>query len=398
MNWLQRLNNIQLTITTGDGKEYTPLWRNAVKNITYNTEGFDFIEKDGSYVARKRRSGRRFPILLYFQGEDHLKVAADFEQSANDPRPWTIKHPYYDLLFVQPLDLKFDNSEHNVTKITGTVWETEQEKYPQGEVFTTFVLGREKQNIDLTVAEEGANELKDADTGIIEDAQNAVGDTRDVLKKYIQVTEDAQDLENKANKALSDTNNIVSDTFTALTSTQTLLNAIVDNDLISISDKAQAFKTIINNLKDRFLDEDRTSISEKLYESQVATILSGYSFAAVQADYNNRSQVVATIEDIDELYFDFIVNFDDLDTDQNANIAKELDNMIYSTLANLYTIAYNARQTRRFVTDKQTNIIVLAHEFYGPGDENLNEFINQNDITLEEHIQVKKGREIIYFV
>ncbi len=398
MNWLQRVNNIQLKITTGDRKEHTPLWRNAIKNITFNTEGFDFINKDGSFVARKRRSGRRFPILLYFQGEDHLEQASRFEESANDPRPWRIEHPYYNLIFVQPLDLKFDNTEHNVTKVTGTVWETMDVKYPKSEEFTQFALLKEKQELDKTIAEEGANDLKEIDTEEIEDQKNAINDIREGLQKYVQAIDEIQNLENEANKALSDTNNIVSDTFTALSSTQGLINSIVDNDLIKITDKIDAFKTVINNLKNRLLGDGKTSISEKLYEAQISTVLSAASYSAVLADYDNRDQVTATIGDVDDLYFDFVVNFDSLETDQNANIAKGLDNIIYSTLSNLYDVAYNARQTRRFVTDKQTNIIVLAHEFYGPGDEKLNEFISQNNITLEEHIQVKKGREIIYFV
>ncbi len=398
MNWLQKINNVPLTITTGDRKEHTPLWRNAIKNITFNTEGFDFINKDGSFVARKRRSGRRFPILLYFQGEDHLEQASRFEESANDSRPWRIKHPYYDTIFVQPLDLKFDNTEHNVTKVTGTVWETMLKKYPSEFGDTESSIQKNKKELDTTIAEEGANDLKEIDTDVIEDQKNVIEDMRKGLQKYVQAIDEVQNIENEANKALSDTNNIVSDTFTALSSTQGLINSIVDNDLIKITDKIDAFKTVINDLKNRLLGDDKTSISEKLYEAQISTTLSAASYSAVLADYDNRDQVTATIEAIDDLYFDFVVDFDSLETDQNANIAKGLDSIIYSTLSNLYNVAYNARQTRRFVTDKQTNIVILAHEFYGPGDEKLNEFISQNNITLEEHIQIKKGREIIYFV
>ena len=47
MNWLERLENIKLEVETGDGETYFPLWREAEKNIQFNTEGFDFIGVKG---------------------------------------------------------------------------------------------------------------------------------------------------------------------------------------------------------------------------------------------------------------------------------------------------------------------------------------------------------------
>ena len=96
MTWLNRLNNIELEVITGDGKIYNPLWQQAQKNIKFNTEGFDFVDVPGTYVSREQASGEQFPILFMFQGEDCIDVQEAFLESAKDKRAWKIKHPFYD--------------------------------------------------------------------------------------------------------------------------------------------------------------------------------------------------------------------------------------------------------------------------------------------------------------
>ena len=97
MSWLEKVEN-KLTITCGDGKEYTPNYLAAQKAVEYNIAEFDFPNIEGTYISRKAPRGRKFPLELYFQGEDHLDVADAFELSARDPRPWKLSHPYYDEL------------------------------------------------------------------------------------------------------------------------------------------------------------------------------------------------------------------------------------------------------------------------------------------------------------
>jgi hypothetical protein len=398
MNWLERLNNIELEIQTGDGKKYTPLWRNAQINIDFNAEGFDFIERDGSYIARKRVSGRKFPLLLFFQGENHLDTANAFYESAKDPRPWRIKHPLYDVLLVQPIDLKFDNSAHNVTRITGTVWETNEEKLPQSRPSKPKAIERLKSQTDGLSVDVSANNLADVDTAIIQESKTSINSIGNNIEKYIDDTDLIQEFRNNINAALSSSDNIVSDTFAALEATQQAIDTIVRPDLISISDKIEAFKTILTDIKDTLLGVNRTDDTVALYELQASTILTSASLASVLASYNNRNEVVDVIGKIGDMYSGVSLTFDEIEQNQDANIAQALDSIINETLANLYVVAFNSRQIRRYVTQADTNIIVLAHQFYGPGDNNLNEFISQNNISLSEHLKVKKNREIIYFV
>ena len=64
----------------------------------------------------------------------------------------------------------------------------------------------------------------------------------------------------------------------------------------------------------------------------------------------------------------------------------------------LFEVAFNAKQERIINLPKDGNPINLAHQYYGPGDENLDNFILNNTIELKEMLQIKKGREIKYYV
>ncbi len=68
--------------------------------------------------------------------------------------------------------------------------------------------------------------------------------------------------------------------------------------------------------------------------------------------------------------------------------------------ANLFDQAFNARQERILQLEQDDNAVRLTHRFYGmdANDENLNFFINSNGLSLNELLQVKKGRQIRYYV
>ena len=89
MSWIEKINS-GIVITCGDGKRYEPHYILAEKSVEYNVAEFDFVNIEGTLVKRSKPRGRRFPIELLFQGDNHLDVADAFEMSAKDDRPWNI--------------------------------------------------------------------------------------------------------------------------------------------------------------------------------------------------------------------------------------------------------------------------------------------------------------------
>jgi hypothetical protein len=78
----------------------------------------------------------------------------------------------------------------------------------------------------------------------------------------------------------------------------------------------------------------------------------------------------------------------------------DLTNLINFTLSNLFNIALGAKQERFVFLETDSNVILLAHRFYGlvPDDSTIDELIEQNEIGLTEILNIKAGRKIIYFI
>ena len=110
MSWVEKIQT-DMTIITGDRREFVPQWMNAIKDVGFNTTQFEFPNIRGTLVRRTQPKGNRYDLTIHFLGDDHLDIAGTFEESSKDSRPWTIRHPFYNDIFVQPLGLRFDNTQ-----------------------------------------------------------------------------------------------------------------------------------------------------------------------------------------------------------------------------------------------------------------------------------------------
>jgi hypothetical protein len=400
MNWLQRLSSTELEIITGDGKSFKPLWKNARKNVKYNAEGFDFIDINGTYVERKKQSGNQFPIEIYFHGEDCIEEATRFEYSARDPRPWTIKHPFYDALLVQPLNLEFDNTSYNTSKITGVLWETINWKYPQEKLNVKIAVLQIKSDLDLRTEDVFANKM----TVENPDTTEALGVSVDILDKNYEILtdilEDIEVLKDLVRKASGAVQGILDDTAYYMRQMINLVNwpFLIEQ---TINFKIQKVIESFNQLKDLFIDDEENEEKYVLFESLSTTLVSEacqISTAPGDSDYNTRQEVLNTIDSLADFWASIVSTYDDISFEPDADMYFQTDNLVNNTLANLYEIAFNAKQERSIFLEKDDNIINLAHRFFGPGDDKLDAFVDQNNISLNEMTQVSKGRNIIWFV
>jgi hypothetical protein len=398
MSWIDKINNVKLEIQTGDGKKWYPLWKEAKKNIRYNVEGFDFVDIYGTYVDRKKQSGNQFPVLFFFQGEDHLNESQQFEYSASDSRPWIIRHPIYGSIKVHPVSLNFDNSAMNVTAITGMLWETIETKYPKVKINSKLIIRNKRTLINETNSNVFDNNIN-GDTGII-DATLVSSEILD--RKYSLLTdvfENVNILKDLVRKAYSAGLTVISQPITFMNYIQGLINFPL------IIEQNVDFK--IKQLKESF-DETRELIFRDEFSNNSKQLYMSYSFAYLSAlcdvsanplntDYYTRSDVLRVIDDIITFNNLIIQDFDYIGITPNTDLAFNVDSIVNETVANLYDIAFNSKQDRTAVLQVDSNIVVLAHKYFGTGDANLNAFIEANALTNEELIRIKAGRIVNYY-
>lgn len=406
MSWIEKIQD-QLIITTGDGKEYKPNWLNPTKTKEYNIAEFNFPNLHGTLVSRGTAMGRKFSLELFFQGENHLETSDAFEKSADDRRAWTLSHPFYGNITVQPTSLSFDNTGYNVTKITTTVIETITEDNPKTTVppREQIVRLQEVMSEDLELATTSVPSAADVDT--------ALATTEESFGKGVKIItlpEEFEEYNNAYNSALSAVNTAIASPVLAMRSLNTMLTQPAKFTL-SVKVRVDCLISTFNTLRGTI--EGIISVAGKqFYQNQCSAILGGMCLSVatpLETDFKNSVQA---IDLIDKLLENYDLLMEDLDSLQTANggnttsfipdptILNDLSSMVSYTISNLYNIALNSRQERSIITEYDSNIILLTHRLYSldPSDANMNELIENNGWGLIHMLGIKKGTRVIYYI
>jgi len=404
--------NIEQTyrITTGEGSVFQVLWKNAEKSYEFNIAQFEFIETKGTLVDRREVKGRTFPLEIYFVGDNHLVNSSSFETATLDKRPWTIQHPLYGKLIVQPITLSFNNSESiSYTKITGSVMET----------ITNGGLVVQDNPID--VIEELNTESLDAGaetfatvtpnpTDMAQNADVIYARTHPISNDLI----DSENYFNLFNSAQAAIINATSNPLAAIRELQTMIEAparFTTNVENRISALTNAFTSLLTSVLN-IIPSNITLAEKLLFENTAGPLINSLALAASLPqidDYQNRSQVLSAINTLVTNYNSYVSAIDGLRSGVAGNpntyspssgYQNGLSALVNFTISNLFIIASGARQERNFILTDDDNLITLSHRFYGPSldDVNVTEFRLINNIGLSEILGLKKGRSIIYYV
>lgn len=400
MSWQDDLNNKIFTIITGDNKLYFPKWRNASKEIEFNYSIFEFVEVDGSLVLRKKPKGRKFDLEFFFDGEDAVSKGNEFEESArNKERNWTVKHPFYGNIICQPISLKQDNSSLNVSKFNVLVIETIKDIYPE----TTRILEDEIQG-QMIILEDAQviaySKSKELDKVSLQQTTSRL-DT--VLSKIIKADEDYKAFKSKVSDAVDEINNTLSTGTSILREIYEIIH-FPATIIQTVEARFNVFKEALDNIIELF-DGNKNqfeAIGGGLISSMFLTSIS-------ETDYKTKSDVIKQQDLLLEQYNRYLSFLDNLQTERADNnnsytpdfaAIQALDRLSKLTIANLFEIAFELKQEREFILDKDSNPIVLTHRFYGmdKNDENLEYFISTNNIGINEILNLKKGRKVVYYV
>jgi hypothetical protein len=407
MSWLDRITD-QLIITTGDGKKYYPSWLNAQKTRDYNYTEFNFPEIEGTLVKRLKPMGAKYNLELFFQGDDHLSVSENFDNSSKNERHWTLEHPFYGLIFVQPTSLNFDNSGYNITKISGTVIETiVEDNNPLTTIDPIDQVPLQKTNLDETAEVTFTEPITTTEVTILtEKTASTYAMGVPVIKLPAQAEEYYQAFV-AANTAIS---TALSSPLLAIRTVTAMLNYPAQLE--------ESVKVRLNLLANQFgvlresLENLLTPSSKKLYQTNAGSVISAMCLAAATPQANDYKNASAVLLIADQLVDNYDTYLADLDTLQSANggnttsyvpsadVLNQLNNLINTTLSALYNIALNSRTERSIITEKDTNIILLTHRLYGLDDDdnNISELMENNGMGLIDLLQIKKGRRIVYYI
>ena len=407
MSWVDKSQTVFL-ITTGDGKEFEFLWVPTSKEVEYNIAEFEFPGVSGTLVQRGQPKGVRYELEVYFQGEKNIEQSLDFQQSANDPRPWTIAHPLYGTVVVEPISLRYDNRAYNITKITGTLIETITQDNPKNTIIPADKIIIDNESVNETFANAFVTDIPEPTTADIITLTENTSSVYNDVKTKISNTLDAEayfNAFNTANAAILDATEFPLE---CIQKVQAILNApfqFAD----SVKNRVNTLVSQFNRLHDSVENLIRRG-DKKIFENNAGITVAAICAGSVTSpDYKNRNDVVAIIDQLTDVYNTYVADLDSIQSDNggtsdsyipNADSLIALNNLVNFTLSNLYDIALNSKQERIIYAEDDTNVILLAHRFYGllPDDSTIQQIIDNNNIGLNEMLSIRKGREIIYYV
>ena len=406
MSWIEKYNT-SLVISMGDNTVFTPKWMRAQKTKDFNVAQFEFKGVEGSLVYRGTPKGRVYDIEIFFDGEDCLDLSDSFDKSSTNAGAWTITHPVYGSLYVQPTTLTFDNSAANCTTITGKIVETIGGAKLQPQVSIPSAITAQAALSRTTLSNSYVESVEIYKVSTIQELQGKINGYYDGIANTIASYTDYTAFTNAYAQVNALINNTVFDIKALIDQQQTVLSfpAIFNETVLSR----------INKMFSQFADLFTYGIGsayalKRLYENQAGTLLSAMCEATIlNYAYANRNEVLQVIDAIIAANNQFLANLDTLQTltggDINSYIPDptslfELSFLVNFTISSLFDIAQEVKQERVIYLPDTTHIVPLAYKLYGlsPNDNTIETLILSNELTLEELILIPKGRRIVYYV
>ena len=398
MDWQDRLE-LDFEIITGDGKKWHPIWKGAKIGISSNVQAFDFININGSYVAMKSQSGKKYPFDFYFIGNDCIEVALDFNESTKNRRPWKVNHPFLGQIKVITPKLECDLNDYNVAHYTGVWLETIGRKYPRKQIDPINSVLSQKVALNEMSVVKFTGSLLTASAENVASSKKSIEIIGKGYKILATNKTRAGELQNLTKTAAGAAETISTDASGYIQQVIKLINFPTDT-IAGIESKVEILKNNLSELERIFLSDSSNDKDKELYEYNSTAFLTQISSDAVNSEYENSAQILSVIENISVAYNTFIAKLDNINHVQDSELALNLSIIVNESIASLLDIALDSKQERKISIEKDSNIIVLAHKYYGAGDENLAKFVEKNNINLakNEFLQLEKGREIIYYI
>ncbi|NCX55593.1 MAG: hypothetical protein EBW87_00120 [Burkholderiaceae bacterium] len=408
MSWIDKVSG-RFTIKTGDGSLFDVLWKSTGRSVEYNLSKFEFPNVKGSLVKRGEVMGTQIQFEIYFDGDDHLDNADAFKRASEDPRAWTVSHPQYGVIYCHPTSLAFDDTDYNVTKVTGTIIETITDDKPKVTV-----------SIQDTISSIKATSNDVNASGFSNDVSLSPADVNDIVvinqqlynigKKRIKLSIDAEKYFNLFNSSYTAILNSTSDPLTMAKQIQAMIDAPalfedgVEKRLEILIDQGEYLR--------ESLDNNLSYNKKRIYELFGGTVVSATAQAAStpqEGDYTKRPEVLSIVNKVLLMYNQYLFDIDRIQTDNGGDIDSyiadfdgiyNLDRIIHYTVSRLFDIALDSKQERQVFLEKDSNIIEIAHRFYGldASDSNIDLIMEQNNFGLNDLIRLPKGRKIIYYV
>lgn len=412
MTWESRIR--EAAYTSPSGKRYTFEYENVSLSVTKHTIAYDFPDAIGTHIQDLGRSGRKFPLRVIIWGENYDQEAADFVDAVLEPGVGKLEHPIYGVINTVPFgqikrrdDLK---TSANQAIIEVSFWETIGTVFPSSQVdpaasviqsvdeFNDASSQQFRFQMELdTVAEQsqvkGSYQLVldsvDGVMGVIADTQKEVQNQFDAVRDSINSSIDT----------------LLGDPVTLAFQSLILVQAPARANA-AIAARLDGYRTLVDSMITQTFELSlNAEIPNQFHSADLfaGAYISGAALSVVNNQFETKADALLAADFILTMMDDYTawrdVQFETLEQIDTGESYQQLIEAVGVAAGFLVQISFTLKQEKLFTTVRQRNFLELCAELYGNvNDDTLDFFINSNDLTGQEIIEIPTGREIVYYV
>lgn len=411
MPWNDRIS--EAAYTSPGGTRLTFDYEDVSRSTEKKTTAFDFPDADGTYVQDLGRSGRQYPVRMFFWGPDYDLEASAFEALLLERGTGVLEHPIYGTVDVVPFgsikrrdDLK---TAANQAVLEVTFWETIGLVYPTSQDDpASSVLGA-VEAFNASQAEQFEDSVDLGAVGDRADFKGTYGNLLETASAGLETVAAAQDAVRQQFDTINASINAGIDTLIAdplsLAFQTTLLIQAPARAAANISARLSAYGDLLTSITSGQGASTAGRRESNRFQGQ-DLYASGYVTGSVLSVVNNQFETkTAALQAADTILgqFDQVAawrddNYQTLDAIDTGEAYQKLQEAVALTAGFLVFISFSLKQERRIVLDRARTIIDLSAELYGEVDGRLDFLIASNSLTGSEILELPRGREIVYYV
>lgn len=383
MSWLQQNKDYHFSITTGDGKKWNPKIEEENIELAFNMSAYSYRNIEGEFVERKRAKSDVFPIEFTFSGENHIFFMRAFRKSTRDPRPWKLESPAFGSIICQPTSLSI-KVRGNTSVVSGNLMLTINSK-----------LLNDSTDANLIITE--TMNLMEVEIVYAAVPQN-IADGKSLAEKFLKAyqavaktSEQINDVKNKARAVAAAAENMLDDA-TAFANSVKDLVLFPFQILASVQ---QAYRQMISAF-DSLIDIFQTDPQQA--NLVAGFLMSGGTKLAVSSDYETRADAAEARSLLTELYNKQISAYEESGNEQDAGTMLSIANSYALAMQYINEQSATAKQELIIEADRSAPPIYFVSKYYGFTDENLTRFAIDNNLTQDEQILIKQGRELVFYI
>ena len=414
MAWNDRIR--EAAYTSPGGTRLTFGYENVRKAVDKKTTGFEFPDADGTFVQDLGHSGRRYPLRVFFWGDDYDQEAEAFEAALLERGTGKLEHPIYGTVDVVPFgtitrrdDLK---TSANQAVVEVTFWETIGLIYPAAQVgpASSVLAAVEEYN---AAASEEFNDVTSLSSAVEQATfKNSYQALLGNASSGLQDIADVQDDVRSQFHAIVDSINqgidiLVAQPLTLALQTIQLIQSPA-RALASIEARLDAYRNLATSIigGDGAVsipgNDSRNSNEFHTDDLYASTYVTGSVVSVVNNQFITKTEalqaaeaVLTQLEDVTNWRDENFQSLGEVDTGAGY---QKLQEAVALTAGFLVEISFSLKQERSIVLDRNQTIVDLAAELYGSVDDQLDFLINSNDLSGSEILELPRGREIVYYV